>query len=192
MSEYYTIRNAGAYSRKARTGNLKRYAEDINFLQGREIYTVDQLGNFLKAEYDKYNSLNTSLKQKAARMKELKTLLRLTESYNELRSVVENIPPKGGFGRKREKYMAEHDVEIRRYYAAKRQLDNALPDKKLTPKVWQAELDRLEQEYAAGSKTAKVLWNELKHLRDIRYKVDIVLHDQQAKEKSQIEHERER
>ena len=88
--------------------------------------------------------------------------------------------------------MAEHDVEIRRYYAAKRQLDNALPDKKLTPKVWQAELDRLEQEYAVGSKTAKVLWNELKRLRDIRYKVDLVLHDQQAKEKSQIEHERER
>ena len=124
-------------------------------------------------------------------MKELDGLLRLAEDYSRLKPIADGIPPKGGFGKKREKYLAEHDSEIRQYYAVKRRLESALPDRKLTPKAWQTELDMLSREYATGQAEASSLWGELKKLRDIRYKVDTVLHDRQ-REQPQKNHEYER
>ena len=182
LGEYYTMRNAGAYSNKAKVGNLKRYSEDVAFLQTRGIVDGDGLRAFVSNINDKYGTLNATLKKKAARMKKLKELLRLADDYARLKPIADGIPPKGGFGKKREKYLAEHDSEIRQYYAIKRRLDSALPDRKLTPKVWQVELDRLSQEYAAGQAEARSLWGELKKLRDIRYKVDTVLHDRQREQ----------
>ena len=185
------MRNAGAYSNKAKVGNLKRYSEDVAFLQTRGIVDVDGLHAFVSDIDGRYGTLNATLKKKAARMKELDGLLRLAEDYARLKPIVDGLPPKGGFGKKREKYLAEHDSEMRQYYAVKRRLDSALPDRKLTPKAWQAELDMLSREYAAGQAEASSLWGELKKLRDIRYKVDTVLHDRQ-KEQQQKNREYER
>ena len=74
----------------------------------------------------------------------------------------------------------------------KRKLDNAgLPGKKLTPKQWQAELDRLIEQYAAETAELKPVYVDLKKLRDIQYKVDSILHDQQRREqqrKQEVEH----
>ena len=182
LGEYYTMRNAGAYSNKAKVGNLKRYSEDVAFLQARGIVDVDGLHAFVSDIDGRYGTLNATLKKKATRMKELDDLLRLADDYARLKPIVDGIPPKGGFGKKREKYLAEHDSEIRQYYAVKRRLDSALPDRKLTPKAWQVELDRLSQEYAAGQAEARSLWGELKKLRDIRSKVDTVLHDRQREQ----------
>ncbi len=189
LGEYYSIRNAGAYSAKAKVGNLKRYAGDFNFLQARGINNVDQLRDHVSRISDKYSALNASLKKKEARMKELKDLLRLSGDYARLKPTVDGIPPKGGFGKKREKYKAEHDSEIRQYYAVRRKLESALSEKKLNPTEWQAELDRLSREYAAGQGEARALCDELKKLRDIRYKADTALHDQNKHLKI-IEHER--
>ena len=182
LGEYYTKRNAGAYSNKAKVGNLKRYSEDVAFLQARGIVDVDGLHAFVSDIDGRYGTLNATLKKKAARMKELDGLLRLAEDYSRLKPIADGIPPKGGFGKKREKYLAEHDSEIRQYYAVKRRLDSSLPDRKLTPRAWQAELDMLSREYATGQAEAGVLWGELKKLRDIRYKVDTVLHDRQREQ----------
>lgn len=150
---------------------------------------MDQLRDHVSRINDRYSALNASLKKKEARMRELKDLLRLAGDYARLKPVADGIPPKGGFGKKREKYMAEHDSEIRQYYAVRRKLESALPDKKLMLTEWQAELDRLGQKYAAGQGEARALWDELKKLRDIRYKADTVLHDQDQHLKT-IEHER--
>ena len=74
----------------------------------------------------------------------------------------------------------------------KRKLDNAgLPGKKLTQKQWQAELDRLTEQYAAETAELKPVYADLKKLRDIQYKVDSALHDQQRRghqKKQEVEH----
>ena len=102
------------------------------------------------------------------------------------------LKEKGGFGKKQEKYKAEHDSEIRQFYAVKRKLDNAgLSGKKLTPKQWQAELDRLMEQYVTETAELKPVYADLKKLRDIQFKVDSVLHDQQRREqqrKQEVEH----
>ncbi len=192
LASYYSVRNAGAYSQKAKVSNLKRYTEDFAFLESKGILTIDQLHEFVSAMSNKVFDLNDSIKAKADQMKKLKDLIRLAEDYARLKPTVDAIPAKGGFGKKQEKYKAEHDSEIRQFYAVKRKLDNAgLPDKKLTPKQWQAELDILMEQYAAESAELKPIYADLKKLRDIQYKVDSVLHEQQRQQQSrkqEVEH----
>lgn len=192
LATYYSVRNAGAYSQKAKVGNLKRYTEDFAFLESKGIFTIDQLHEFVSAMSSRVFDLNDSTKAKAAQMKKLKDLIHLAEDYARLKPIVDAIPAKGGFGKKQEKYKAEHDSEIRQFYAVKRKLDNAgLPGKKLTPKQWQAELDRLMEQYATETAELKPVYADLKKLRDIQYKVDSTLHDQQRQQqarKQEVEH----
>ena len=192
LAIYYSARNAGAYSQKAKVGNLKRYTEDFAFLESKGIFTIDQLHEFVSATSDRVFDLNDSTKAKAAQMKKLKDMIRLAEDYTRLKPIVDAIPAKGGFGKKQEKYKAEYDSEIRQFYAVKRKLDNAgLPGKKLTPKKWQAELDRLIEQYAAETAELKPVYADLKKLRDIQYKVDSTLRDQQRQQpqkKQEVEH----
>jgi hypothetical protein len=191
LGDFYQTRNAGAWSDKAKVGNLKRYAADIAFLESKGVTTVDDLHNFVSSMSDEYHNLNASLKGKETRMKELKTLLRLAADYSRLKPIVDAIPAKGGFGKKREKYMAEHDSEISQFYAVRRKLDNAVPDKKLTPKAWQAELDQLSQEYATESAKLKPMWDDLKKLNDLQHKVDRTLREQQRSPQKQKNYEQE-
>jgi hypothetical protein len=191
LGDFYQAQNAGAWSDKAKVGNLKRYAADIAFLETKGVTTVDDLHDFVSNTSDEYHSLNTSLKGKETRMKELKTLLRLAADYSRLKPIVDAIPAKGGFGKKHEKYVAEHDSEISQFYAVRRKLDNAVSDKKLTVKAWQAEFDQLSQEYAAESAKLKPMWDDLKKLNDLQYKVDNTLHDQQRSPQKQKNYEQE-
>ncbi len=182
LGRYYDIRNENAWSQKARLGNLKRYVEDVAFLREHMLLDTEQLQAHVSDLSGRVHEINAAAREKAARMKELKNLLRWTEDYARLRPVLDGIPPKGGFGKRREKYMAEHDGELRQFYAVKRKLDNALPDKKLTPKAWQAELDRLSQEYAQLHEELTPIYAELKKLRDIQHKTDGVMRRQKEPE----------
>ena len=112
-------------------------------------------------------------------MKELKELLRLADDYARLKPIVDGIPPKGGFGKKQERYKEEHDSEINQFYAVRRRLDSLLPDKRFTKKAWQSELDRLTGEYAAMSKEASAINADLKKLWKIQSNVDNTLHQQE-------------
>ena len=40
---YYNQRNAGAWSNKARTGNLKQFAEAVNYLTENKLLTLEDL-----------------------------------------------------------------------------------------------------------------------------------------------------
>lgn len=60
LGSYYSTRNAGAYSQKAKTGNLKRYTEEFAFLESKGIFTIDQLHEFVSAMDSKVFDLNDS------------------------------------------------------------------------------------------------------------------------------------
>lgn len=186
MGEYYSIRNAGAYSNKAKVGNIKRYSEDFAFLESKGLHTVEDLESYVSGLSCRMFDLNESMRKKSKKMKDLNDLIRQAEDYTQLKPIVDAIPPKGGWGKKHEKYMAAHDSEIRQFYAVKRKLDNAdIPGKKLTPDKWQTELDALKDEYAAEKTEVSKINAELKPLRDIQYKVNTYLHDQQHNRQQQ-------
>ncbi len=185
LGDFYTMRSKGAYSQRAKTNNLKAYSEEYNFLQARGITDLDHLHAYVSDLSGKVHATNSALRQKSDRMRELKKLLRLAEDYRCLKPVIDAIPPKGGFGKKREKYMAENKSEIDQFYAVKRKLDSLdIPGKKLTVKEWNAELDALNREYTMENESLKPIYADLKKLRDIQYKLDTFLHDQ-PKERTQ-------
>ncbi len=66
LATYYSVRNAGAYSQKAKVGNLKQYTEDFAFLESKGIFTIDQLHEFVSAMSNKVFNLNDTAKAKAA------------------------------------------------------------------------------------------------------------------------------
>ena len=119
--------------------------------------------------------MKAASQKKSGRMKELKELLRLADDYTRLKPIVDSFPPKGGFGKKREKYMAEYDSEISQFHAVRRKLDNFLPEKKFSTKAWKFELDRLTDEYAAMGSEISAINADLKRLWKIQSNVDNTL-----------------
>lgn len=182
LDSYYSARNANAYTQRAKSTNLKHYAGEFAYLQSRGIITAQQLQDYVSAMSSRVHSLRESTRAKASKMKELKNLIQLAEDFTRLKPIVDAIPPIGGWHQRHIKYMAEHDNEIRQFHAVRRKLDSFhLPGKKLTPKAWQTELDKLSQAYAAEVEELKPIYAELKKLRDIQYKINTIQHGQQVK-----------
>ncbi len=50
LSDYYTTRNAGAWSRNAKIGNLKNFAEAVNYLTEKSITTPEEIEEISKRE----------------------------------------------------------------------------------------------------------------------------------------------
>ena len=63
------------------------------------------------------------------------------------------------FEKPRAKYKAEHEAELKQFYAARRKLTGEFPDGKVDLKKLSAEYDRLEREH-------KETYNEFKSVRD--------------------------
>ena len=77
---YYNQRNAGAWSNKARTGNLKQFAEAVNYLTENKLLTLEDLQERLSSVSEEFEALSGSMKKKSARIKELQELIREGEN----------------------------------------------------------------------------------------------------------------
>ena len=84
-------RNKGAYSNKAKTANLQRYAKAFNFLQSKNLYSVDNLESTLHAMQDKIDALKKSASTKQARIKEVNELLRMVDYYKSGKSAADKL-----------------------------------------------------------------------------------------------------
>ena len=127
---YYNQRNAGAWSNKARTGNLKQFAEAVNYLTENKLLTLEDLQERLSSVSEEFEALSGSMKKKSAMKKELQELIREGENYQRLKPVhteLNNIK----FKKQREKFETSHDAELRLFYAARRILKEKLDGKPL-------------------------------------------------------------
>lgn len=170
-------RNAGAWSDKAKVGNLKEFAHLILLLQERGIVTLDDFETYMSKYQEKSNTMTAVLKAKSERMKELSELIRFAGEFKRLAPIYEewnNIK----FKKAREKYRAEHEREISLFLLAKRKLDAAAPDHKIPVNTWQKELDSLTETYAAESERLKPVRAELKELYKIKSKIEPFLREE--------------
>lgn len=180
LCQFYTQRNSGAYSQQAKVNNLKRYAEDVDFLRLKNIFSVEQLRQFVSDTSNAVHDLNESARAKSTRMKDLENAVRSAKDYARLKPIMDAIPSKGGFGKKREKYLSEHDSEIRQFYAAKRNIEKCgLFGARIITKPLQDELKELSAEYATIDGEIVRIYADLKRLRDIQYKIESTQHEQE-------------
>ena len=168
LAAYYGQRNAGVWSSKAKVGNLKRYTETVNFLLEKKLYTVDDLEAYVSGLSGKMDGLKAEINQAKTRSKAIQDLLNFSQMYVDTKSIYDQM---NGikFKSRREKYKAEHDNELRRFYLARRKLkDYFSEDGKLPISTWRRELAGLEQTVQRISAEQKPLWEEWKKLSSIK------------------------
>ena len=192
LSEYYTSRSAGAWSRKAKIGNLKEFNEICNYLMQNDLTTPEQLQERVSALSDRIDILKNALRGKSERIKELNELLRMVQFYADGKPVADKLAAIKWKGR-REQFMSENENALRLYHMAERKLKPYFKDGKLPVTAWRREHDRLEQEYATGQAALSPIYAEVKKLWQIKYKVEQVVRAQENPEQSrrkqhQIDH----
>lgn len=65
LMTYYNNRNKGAYSTKAKTANLQRYADAFRFLQEKQLFTTDDLDAALHSMQNSISAMKASARGKA-------------------------------------------------------------------------------------------------------------------------------
>ncbi len=81
---YYTDSSNSAYSQKAKTSNLKKFAETVRYLQENNLLTIEDLELRVTSAQNEVNARKKSMKAKTDRADKLKKLLKLVGDYKEL------------------------------------------------------------------------------------------------------------
>lgn len=182
LNDYYDGRNAGAWSNKAKVGNLKQRADAYNFLTERKLYTVDDLIAHTDALYHHMGEVKDASNRKRARVKEIDDLLRQAENYREFKPIYDQM---NGiyFKKRREAFASEHERELDMFYMARRKLKPYAAENKLPVASWRQERSRLQQEIAATDARHAEIWQEVKELLNIQKCVEDVRHRQRTQNK---------
>ena len=191
LGSYYTKRNQGAYSDKAKTANLKKYAEAVNFLQSKNLVTVDDLDALLGSMRTDIDTLKETASKNQNRIKELDELLRMMAFYREGKPVADKLKTIH-FAKSRQKYEAEHDHTLHFYHLAERKLEGKAVNGKFPVSAWQEEKKKLETECEEMQTKLAHLYADTKKLWAIHYNIHEVQHEQERQQKKTRNHEIDR
>lgn len=169
LSDYFDARNAGAWSNKAKVGNLKRLTSAIAYLEENGLHTLADLEARLDSLHSSLDEAKAALDANKKRSKELHELLRYVELYKSCKPLYDQLNAIK-WKSKREQFKAEHESELRQFYMARRRLPGGIHTAE-----WQRELNALECENDAASAEYKTLRAELTKLLDVKYCVDRAL-----------------
>ena len=192
LMDYLKKRNAGAYSDKAKTNNLKQVSQEIVYLEQHGLSTLDDLQAVTDQYREKLDHLNQKMRANEKRQKELNELISATERYSSTKEVVDGLK-NIHFKMKRDQYRKDHEMDFNIHYAAKRTLEQLLkdnPDKTLHLRQWQKEVEQLSAEYDADYKELKRQREESKELFHIQAQIDSVLKERERNQEQQDEQKR--
>lgn len=169
LADYFDARNAGAWSSKAKVGNLKLLTSAIAYLNENRLHTLADLEAHLDSLHSSLDEAKTALDVNKKRSKELRELLRCAELYNRFKPLHDQL---NAIKRKskREQFKSEHESELRQFYLARRKLSDGIHTAD-----WQRELAKLGRENDAVYAEYKTLRVELTKLLDVKYCVDRAL-----------------
>lgn len=175
LADYYDARNAGAWSNKAKVGNLKRLTSAIAYLNENRLHTLADLEARLDSLHSSLDEAKTALDVNKKRSKELRELFRYAEQYERFKSLHDQLSAIK-WKSKREQFKAEYESELRQFYLARRKLPNGIHIAE-----WQRELETLECKNDAEYVKYKTLRNELVELLDVKYCIDRALAAREVK-----------
>jgi len=190
LTAYYEGRNAGAWSRNARIGNLKHFAEAVNYLTKKGITTLEELEAHIAAQSERTEAVNANLKAMSAQKKELEDLLHYADLYQETKPIYDEWKGIKWKGR-REKFELEHEGDLRMFHMARRKLGKYLSPAGNPPvQAWRQELVTLQQKYRAEYERYVPMREDLKKMLRVKSCVDTVLHQQERTQGKRRESER--
>ena len=178
LNAYYDTRNAGAWSSKAKTNNLKQHAATVLFLNERNLATIDDLHDYTSSIMAKARPLQESLRAKKKRIEQLEDLLTSVEDYRQNKPIYEKRG-KIFFKKRRENYDAEHERELKIFYMAQRKLKPYFSeDGKLPLSSWRRELSQLREDCYRLNNEYATYYSETRELARIEACVNDVLRHQ--------------
>lgn len=155
LHEGATVR---AMENKGKVSNLKEMNDTFNYLRANGIYTLEDLEHRVSEHSATTESLKKTLDEQTARMKTIKQLYDSSAAFQRLKPVYHGLQ-KIKFEKPRAKYKAEHEAELKQFYAARRKLTGEFPDGKVNMKKLTEEYDELEQAH-------EITYGEFKTVRD--------------------------
>ena len=171
LRAYYSKRSAGAYSQKGKISNLKEMNETFNYLRANGIYSLEDLESRVSEHSAATESLKKTLDEQTARMKAIKQLYDSSAAFQSLKPVYDGLQ-KIKFEKPRAKYKAEHETELKQFYAARRKLTGEFPDGKVDMKKLTEEYDELEQAHNTTYGEFKTVRDDLHRLWKVKSCVD--------------------
>lgn len=184
LSDAHTLRNqiAMTYNRgktKAKKNNMKRFMDECNYLKQRGVLTLNDFEKYLFSVDEKVEASKSSMNQKQTRLKELQQLMEDAKTYTELKPVFDELKKeKYRFTKAKEKYKAEHESELRRFYMVKRKLKEKGFEKEPFPlDAWQKEFSELSVQREDEYQKYKLMQKDLTLLYQIKGDVDKVMRE---------------
>lgn len=181
LQVYFNRRNAGAYSQKAKLNNLKEMNLLFNYLMDNGIHDLDALEKRVKAMQADYNALKEKLDTQTSRMKEIRELPQCMDNYHNLKPIHDALQ-KIKFTRAKEKNKADHAVELKQFYAARRKLREEFPDGKFDRRKLDSEYAKLEREHEETYTKFKSLRADSQQLWKIKSYVDSARKNQEQEQ----------
>ena len=177
LMDYLKKRNAGAYSNKAKSNNLKQVSQEIVYLEQHGLSTLDDLQAVNDQYREKLDHLNQKMRASEKRQKELNELISAAERYSSTKEVVDGMK-NIHFKMKRDQYRKDHEMDFNIHFAAKRTLERLLkdnPDKTLHISQWKNEVEHLSAAYDSDYEELKRQREESRELFHIQAQIDSVL-----------------
>ena len=175
LGSYHDARYAGAWSQKAKIGNLKKFVAAMNYLEENKLYTLEDLAERIALQKSRVDSLKSTMDENAKRRKELADLLQQAENYARLKPVFDELNAIRWKGKK-EKFKETHEGDLKLFYMARRKLkDHFTEDGKLPISAWRWEDAELEQKSSDAYAEFKPLRDDLDKLLQLRYCVNTAM-----------------
>ena len=167
LQRYFDMRNAKAYSQAARVNNLKELNAMANYLKAHEICTIEDLESRVSDLKNSVDELEVTMDKEFARMKEIRKVPEHLSILRDLKPIVDGLQ-KIKFDKAKAKYKAEHEQELKQYYAVRRKLLEICPDGKYDPSLLDKEYAALEQAHAETYAKFKAIREEYQQIHHIQ------------------------
>lgn len=171
LGSYYAYRKSKAYSQKGKLNNLKEMNETFNYLRENGIATLADLESRVQSHQTTVDSLKATLDSQNARMKTIRSLSDDSDTFKRLKPVFAGLQ-KIKFDKPRAAYKAEHEAELKQFYAARRRLPQEFPDGKVDMKKLSEEYSTLEKTHSETYAQFKTIREDLQRLWSVKSKID--------------------
>ena len=183
LADYYQERSAGAWSKKAKVGNAKQFADALLYLSEHGIETLDDLEALLDRIASQAGSLKDQMSASAQRVSDLDEMIRLGETFLRTKPIVEELNSIHWKGR-REKFQAAHEADLRAFQAARRVLKEqyGISDAKgIAIQEWKKEKAQLKRDRVKMYERYAPLQDELGQLLMVKHCVEIAVKGEQKR-----------
>ena len=186
----YTLQ-MGSRKPRADISNLKELNEMVNYLKASEIYTIEDLESRVSTLRDTVDDLKATMDAETARMKEIRKVPEYLSILRDLKPIVDGLQ-KIKFDKAKAKYKAEHEKELKQYYAVRRKLLEVCPEGKHDQKLLDKEYAALEKAHAETYAKFKAIREEYQQIHHIHSCVEKGCHAEQTHQKKDHRKQEER